>query len=173
MMPPGYSNYAANPIFSAPFLGLQIPQFSGPGGYSHPATQNTPPGQIAMAMQPHARGGEVKDSALAHAARLLHEAQRACGGGVQRAEGGKLSIDGEPIDLKRPGRSPEELLALWERVDRENLHVDPDRVFFYVLQRSPDLRRQFAELLSRGFSREAARVTMHNELVHAAKNANE
>jgi hypothetical protein len=58
-MPPGYSNFAASPSFAAPFLGMQVPHFSGTGGYSSPLTAKTPPVQAMMAMQPHARGGNV------------------------------------------------------------------------------------------------------------------
>jgi hypothetical protein len=78
-MPPGFSNYAANPNFASPFLGLQIPQFIGPGGYSKPATQYTPPGQVAMAMQPRAEGGGVEVDPVANARAILASAQRAFG----------------------------------------------------------------------------------------------
>lgn len=74
----------------------------------------------------------------------------------------------QPIATKR-GRSPEALLALWERVEKANPRVSNDRILSYVLQRSPEIRAAFRDLLSRGWSRSGARAQLYGDLCREAR----
>jgi hypothetical protein len=149
--------FTTNPVYGMhPSQALQVPPMSGPGGYTKPPDGSTPTGAVIMAMQPHASGGEVDGDALAHASRLLHCAKR--------AEGGRLDTEVDPNE-----REAKRLLALWDRVEKENPRVSADRQFSYLAQRSPGISKFLRKLLQDGYSRSGARATIHGALVRAAK----
>jgi hypothetical protein len=124
-----------------------------------------------MALQPHAQGGQVDDSALAHAARLLHHAKLACGGGVtqsladmitpaQRAKGGKvLELYGKGGPLKRDPRTPKQLFDLLTAYSE---HVSPDKQFSIACSKSPQIRAWFKQALKHGANRQIAREAIYH-----------
>jgi hypothetical protein len=140
------------------------------GGYSHPMTYQ----QMMGGQQPQghlAHGGGIDESALAQAHALLFHAKKACGGGVsnslwdeipQRASGGEVSEPAHVTEAKR-------LLALMDRIDKENPRVSADKRFSYACQRAPGLSRFLKMLLQDGYSRSGARATIHGALVRWAE----
>jgi hypothetical protein len=161
--PPG--RFAANPYFGMhPANAMQIPPLSGPGGYTSPPNQNTPPGAVMMAMQnPMASGGRVSDP-LSDARRLLVECQRSVGGSViERKQGG--SVDGE-LDVSNEAKK---LLGLWEKIEHESPNVDSDRRFTYLIQRSPGAANFFRKLMADGWSRSGARAQIRGALIRWAE----
>ena len=160
--------FAPNPVFGLhPANVMQIPPMSGPGGYTSAPNQNTSPAAIMMASQPHAHGGGVDESALHHARCLLEGAKRACGGQVQagpslwdtisaRASGGEVKEPAHVTEAKR-------LLALIDRIDKENPRVSADKRFSYACP--PGLGKFLKMLLQDGWSRSGARAQIHGALI--------
>jgi hypothetical protein len=156
-------SFAPNPVYGMhPAQVMQIPPMSGPGGYTSPPNQNTPPAAIMAAQQAHASGGQVDENALAHAHRLLFEAKRACGGQVGGYKsGGEVKEPAYVTEAKR-------LLALIDRIDKENPRVSADKRFSYACQRAPGLSRFLKMLLQDGYSRSGARATINGALIRWA-----
>jgi hypothetical protein len=155
--------FAPNPVFGLhPANVMQIPPMSGPGGYTSAPNQNTSPAAIMMAAQPHAHGGGVDESALHHARCLLEGAKRACGGQISFKSGGEVKEPAHVTEAKR-------LLALIDRIDKENPRVSADKRFSYACQRAPGLARFLKTLLQSGYSRSGARATIHGALIRWAE----
>ena len=85
-----------------------------------------------MGQQQVARGGEiaVDPAALAEATALLEECQRACGGQASRDAGGRtVAPNHEAIPYTGPNvrQEAQRLLALWDRIDRDNPNINSSR----------------------------------------------
>jgi hypothetical protein len=106
--------------------------------------------------QAHASGGGIDENALHHARCLLEGAKRAVGGQVSFKSGGEVSA--HVSEAKR-------LLALIDRIDKENPRVSADRRFSYACQRAPGLARFLKTLLQDGYSRSGARATINGALL--------
>jgi hypothetical protein len=183
-MPAGYSNYAASPMFGAPFLGgIQVPHFSGTGGYSSPATSKTSPVQLMMAAQPHARGGDVsheewaRGGSIEDAAAALHAKLE----GLKRAQGGQVKpkykdeltellgqFDGpitkEPIDLKPKEADHAKIWQLVKKVEKELPNVTNSQKLSVLCGRSPDIRRFLKDSLALEHGRSSAYCQLHGYL---------
>jgi hypothetical protein len=167
-----------SPMLSRPFGNyMNFPPMGG--GYSHPITyqqmmggQQAPQNYSTLGSG-HATGGSVDESALAQAHAILHQAKRACGGQVsnspslwdaisQRASGGEVPI--EPPHVTEAKR----LLALIDRIDKENPRVSADKRFSYACRRAPGLARFLKLLLQDGWSRSGARAQINGALIRWA-----
>jgi hypothetical protein len=160
--PPGQATYGPAIGLQKPF-GNYMPMGSYGGGYA------TPMNLMAMGLapqppqpqpQPRAHGGEVDESALAHARMLLHGVERAVGGRVERAEGGKvLELYGKGGPLKRDPRSPKQLFDL---LTASGEHISPDKQFSYACAKSPQIRAWFRQALKAGANRALAREAIYH-----------
>jgi hypothetical protein len=113
-----------------------------------------------MTARSHAHGGGVDENALAHAHRLLYEAKRACGGQVSFKSGGEV----QPIRIPQTVRGPKEIVALMDKIERENPRVSADRQFSYLCARCPEVRRIFKALLADSWSQSGARAHINGAM---------
>jgi hypothetical protein len=145
-----------SPLMSRPVGSFM--QFAGSrlGGYTAPYNMA---GTTQQGAQPHAHDGSVDDSALAHAHALSHEAKRGCGGQVSYKSGGEV-LSTEPIRIPQTVRGAKEIVALWDKIERENPNVSADRQFSYLRAKSPEVRRIFKAMLADSYSRSGARATI-------------
>jgi hypothetical protein len=140
------------------------PESDPPAGYSQwtdPSPMMQRPFGAYMRFPP-LRGGY--DSPINFAAKGI---------GLHYKRGGHVPLDEPIIQLDRGERTAGQVWALLQKIERDNPHVTGNQQFSYLCQRCPEVRKLFAKLLSRGWSRDGAIAQIVGDLRRETGNMEE